>query len=264
MSSVNEHSDSGRVLLIEDDNEIADVVAMNLRDLSLQTERAVDGRTGLRLAREAGYALIILDLMLPELDGVSVCRSIRENDRLTPIIMLTAKSDEIDRVVGLEVGADDYITKPFSVRELVARVKALLRRAEAGRHATSEPASERSTEPTAGTDRATAGDDEKIEIENLILDTGKRKVTLEGRAIDLTAKEFDLLRLFMKNPGRAFSRTDLLNLVWGYQFEGYEHTVNTHINRLRNKIEKHPGHPRYLKTLWGVGYRFAEIEELEQ
>lgn len=243
-------SGNQRVLVVEDDNEIADVVSMNLKDLNLETDRANNGRTGLEKAMTGAYSLIILDLMLPELDGLSVCRSIRAEDRLTPILMLTARSDEIDRVVGLEIGADDYLTKPFSVRELVARVKALLRRAEAGMHAAEAKGDEGS------------GDSTQICIGDLVLDHEKRKVTLRGETIQLTAKEFDLLHLFMKNPGRAFSRSDLLSLVWGYQFEGYEHTVNTHINRLRSKIEEDPGDPSYLKTLWGVGYRFVESEEL--
>ncbi len=232
-----------KVLIVEDDKEIADVVAMNLRDLGLDAERAVTGPAGLEKALQGGHALIVLDLMLPQMDGLAVCTRIREKDRLTPILMLTAKSDEVDRVVGLEIGADDYVTKPFSVRELVARVRALLRRVHADREAL-----------------AAGG---RIEIGGLVLDPVLRKVTADGRVAELTAKEFDLLALFARSPGRTYSRSDLLSLVWGYQFEGYEHTVNTHINRLRSKIESDPGHPRYLRTVWGVGYRFAEPQELE-
>ena len=239
--------DRPSVLIVEDDSEIADVVEINLKDLNLRTRRASDGRSGLNMALGGDFVLIILDLMLPELDGLAICSRIREEDKLTPILMLTARSDEIDRVVGLEIGADDYLTKPFSVRELVARVKALLRRSEAGRES-----------------RESQGEVSTIELGELLIDIDKRKVSSSGETVELTAKEFDLLVLFARNPGRAFSRTDLLNLVWGYQFEGYEHTVNTHINRLRSKIEFDPGQPRYLKTLWGVGYRFAEIEELSQ
>lgn len=216
---------SDAVLLIEDDTEIANLVAMNLKDLNLRTERAND--------------------------GLSVCRGIRKKDGLIPILMLTARSGEIDRVVGLEIGADDYITKPFSIRELMARVKALLRRAQAAREAASLFGPSGLDDPAS-----------RIDFGSLSLDTTKRKVTLEGQVVDLTAKEFDLLALFVRSPGRAFSRTELLNLVWGYQFEGYEHTVNTHINRLRNKIESDPAHPTYLKTMWGVGYRFAELDEI--
>ncbi len=237
------------VLIIEDDPDIADVVAVNLRDLGLRAERAVDGRTGLQKALEGGYALVILDLMLPGLDGRSVCTRIRERDPRTPILMLTAKSEEIDRVVGLEIGADDYVTKPFSVRELVARVKALLRRAQA----------EREGGPAAGANPSAAP---RISIGKLALDFEKRRVTLAGRTVELTVKEFDLLALLARHPGRAFSRAELLDLVWGYQFEGYEHTVNSHINRLRGKIERDPGRPVYLRTVWGIGYRFAEPAEI--
>jgi DNA-binding response OmpR family regulator len=160
--------------------------------------------------------------------------------------MLTARSEEMDRVLGLELGADEYVTKPFSVRELVARVKALLRRArvEAG-------------------EEGEAARQQAVTIAELSLDFEKRRVTRAGAVIELTVKEFDLLALFARNPGRTYSRGDLLNLVWGYQFEGYEHTVNSHINRLRAKIEEDPGRPRYLRTVWGVGYRFAEPVEIE-
>ena len=207
----------------------------------------MDGRTGLQKALENRYALVILDLMLPKMDGLAVCARIREKNPAMPILMLTAKSEEIDRVLGLELGADEYVTKPFSVRELVARIKALLRRVQADKD-------------------AAVGNAEKgrIEIGALVLDFEMRKVTREGATIDLTVKEFDLLALFARTPGRTYSRTDLLNLVWGYQFEGYEHTVNSHINRLRAKIEADPGHPRYLRTVWGVGYRFAEAAELSE
>jgi len=232
---------SERALIIEDDKDIADVVSLHLKDLGLATDRASDGRSGLAKALENRYALVILDLMLPKLDGVAVCSRLREKNPALPILMLTAKSEEIDRVLGLEIGADDYVTKPFSVRELMARVKALLRRTQTEKEA-----------QTGGT----------IRIGGLELDFDKRKVTSAGALVDLTVKEFDLLGLFARNPGRTYSRSQLLNLVWGYQFEGYEHTVNSHINRLRAKIETDPAHPKLLRTVWGVGYRFAEAEEL--
>jgi DNA-binding response OmpR family regulator len=233
------------VLIIEDDREIAEVVATNLGDLGLATERVTNGRIGLDRSLEGDFSLIILDLMLPEMDGLTICSRIREKDPITPILMLTARSEEVDRVVGLEIGADDYLTKPFSVREMTARVKALLRRARTG-------------SPTH--------EDGLLQIAfgPITLDEAKRKVTLNDKVIELTVKEFELLALFIKTPGRAYSRTDLLNLVWGYQFEGYEHTVNTHINRLRGKIEPDPANPVYLKTLWGVGYRFAELTEVSE
>lgn len=232
------------VLVIEDDPDIADVVAVNLADIGLRTEHAADGKTGLEKALSGSYALIILDLMLPKMSGQAVCARIREQDPSTPIMMLTARSEEVDRVSGLEIGADEYVTKPFSVRELLARVKALLRRVQADREALS-------ARPKAGL----------IEIDGLVMDFDKRKVSLRGKTVELTVKEFDLLAVFARNPGKAYSRTELLNLVWGYQFEGYEHTVNTHINRLRAKIEKDPGRPRFLQTVWGIGYRFAESPE---
>ena len=238
-------AEQDRVLIIEDDHDIAEVVALNLRDIGLETERAADGRAGLQKALEGRYSLVVLDLMLPKLDGMSVCARIREKNPALPILMLTAKSEEIDRVLGLEMGADEYVTKPFSVRELTARVKALLRRVQADRDA-------------MGAEREKG----RIQHGDLAIDFEKRRVTLGERMVELTVKEFDLLALFARNPGRTYSRTDLLNLVWGYQFEGYEHTVNSHINRLRGKIEEDPGKPRYLRTVWGVGYRFVEASEL--
>jgi len=233
-----------RALIIEDDKDIADVVSLHLKDLGLAADRAPDGRSGLAKALENRYAVVILDLMLPRLDGLAVCTKIREKNPGTPILMLTAKSEEVDRVVGLEIGADDYVTKPFSVRELMARVKALLRR------------SQQAEKPADGTAEGA------IALGDISVDFDKRRVTRAGVTVELTVKEFDLLGLFVRNPGRTYSRTQLLNLVWGYQFEGYEHTVNSHINRLRAKIEADPGHPRYLRTVWGVGYRFAEPSEL--
>jgi DNA-binding response OmpR family regulator len=235
-----------RVLIIEDDREIADLVALHLRDLGLAPELASDGRTGLAKALAGDWSLVVLDLMLPQLDGLAICRRLREGNPLTPILMLTARSEEEDRILGLELGADEYVTKPFSVRELTARAKALLRRVRAGRQALAGG-------PAEG----------RLELGGLALDLAKRRVTLEGRPVELTAKEFDLLALFARNPGRPYSRPELLAQVWGYQYEGYEHTVNSHINRLRGKIERDPGRPRFLRTVWGVGYRFAEPAELE-
>jgi two-component system, OmpR family, alkaline phosphatase synthesis response regulator PhoP len=239
-------ADPGRVLIIEDDRDIAEVVAMNLGDLGLQAEKAFDGASGLQKALEREYALVILDITLPRVDGITICTRIRARDPLTPILMLTARSEELDRVLGLEIGADEYVTKPFSVRELMARVKALLRRANA----------------SAGAEQEDAGRPRALSIGDLAIDFEKRKVTHAGAVVELTVKEFELLALFARNPGRTYSRTDLLSLVWGYQFEGYEHTVNSHINRLRAKIENDPGHPSFLRTVWGVGYRFVDPAEL--
>ncbi|MFH2055306.1 MAG: response regulator transcription factor [bacterium] len=236
-----------KILIIEDDAEIADLVEMHLRDQSWQVEMARTGAVGLELALAGEYNLILLDLMLPEVDGLEICRRLRQEKRHTPILMLTSRAEELDRVLGLELGADDYLTKPFSIRELIARIKAIFRRLEVATVM---------AQPHNGA--------EILEFNDLKLDLPKRKVTLAGRNIELTAKEYDLLTLFARNPGRAYSRNDLLELVWGYQYGGYDHTVNSHINRLRAKIERDPSAPRYIKTVWGHGYRFAEGEELEQ
>jgi two-component system, OmpR family, alkaline phosphatase synthesis response regulator PhoP len=233
------------VLIVEDDRDISNLLAINLKGLGLASEIAADGVTGLKKAQAGGYSLIILDLMLPELDGVEVCKGIRKEQPTVPILMLTAKSEELDKVLGLELGADDYVTKPFGIRELMARIKALLRRSE------------------GVSTKSGQFPDETVSVGGITIDFAKRKVTIDGNVVDLTAKEFELLALFVRNPGRAFSRSQLLEQVWGYQFDGYDHTVNSHINRLRNKIEKNPGEPVYLQTVWGVGYRFAEAEELD-
>jgi DNA-binding response OmpR family regulator len=227
------------VLVIEDSPDIADLVSLHLKDLDCDVELAADGNRGLDRALAGHYDLIILDLMLPGIEGLELCRRLRAEADYTPILMLTAKSSEVDRVVGLEMGADDYLSKPFSIRELLARVKAIFRRAEV--FAKSE------TEAPA---RVTVGD--------LTIDVDKRAVTVAGVPVDLTAKEFDLLLQFAGHPGRVYSRQQLLDLVWGYGHAGYEHTVNSHINRLRGKIERDPANPEYVLTVWGVGYKFAE------
>lgn len=229
-----------RILIVEDDPDIADLVEIHVDDLNLALDRATDGEAGLELALSRTYRLVILDLMLPKLNGLEVLKRIRKERETLPVLLLTAKGEELDKVVGLELGADDYVTKPFSIRELMARVKAILRR-------------------TSGAPEA-AVDGPVVETRGLTLDLDKRKVTLRGKQIELTAKEFDLLALFARNPGKVFSRNDLLDQVWGYQFEGYGHTVNSHINRLRNKVEENPAEPALITTVWGVGYRFAEEE----
>jgi DNA-binding response OmpR family regulator len=184
--------------------------------------------------------------MLPGIDGLEVCRKLRAKEINTPILMLTAKSEEIDKVLGLETGADDYLTKPFSVREFVARVKAILRR---------QAIHEKSGEQVMK---------DVLHIENLMIEQGKRKVKLDGNRIELTPKEYDLLVLLASHPGKSYSREDLLNLIWGYEFSGYEHTVNSHINRLRSKIEADFAKPRYILTTWGVGYRFNDELTVEK
>lgn len=240
-----DHIEIGRqqktILLVEDDPKIVELLSLHLKDLNFETEWAPTGDEGLARALGAEYSLIILDIMLPVLDGLEVCRKIRESGKGIPILMLTAKAEEIDKVLGLELGADDYLTKPFSIRELIARVKALLRRAETN---------------TSSAEAKPAGN--KLSYGELEIDAERRIVNLKGSPLELTAKEYDLLVLFAENPGRAYNRKQLLDLVWGYQFEGYQHTVNSHINRLRNKIEDDPSRPVYIKTVWGFGYRFAD------
>ena len=226
-----------RILIIEDDPEIIKLLELHLSDVSYETTMAMDGIEGLKLALENDYDLILLDLTLPGLDGVEICRKLRATKN-TPVIMLTAKSEEIDRVLGLEIGADDYMTKPFSIRELLARIKAVLRR-------TNEPSKKQE-------------DTSIIFAEGLSIDIDKRKVVLDDYKIELSPKEFELLVLMASNPGRNYTRTELLNIIWGYNFEGYEHTVNSHINRLRAKIESDMANPNYILTTWGIGYKFNE------
>ncbi len=238
--------DNNKILIIEDDPDIADLLELNLRDMGYKTEMAANGVDGLAKALENDYALVILDIMLPKLDGLEVCKRIREKKKTLPILMLTSKAEEFDKVLGLELGADDYLTKPFSLRELMARVKAILRRVDAVKEAVSSEEAPK-----------------EIRFRDLYINLEKRKVILNGNVVELTAKEFDLLVLFASHPGRAYSRQELLDIVWGYQFDGYDHTVNSHINRLRSKIEANPSEPKYIKTVWGVGYRFVEPEEIE-
>ncbi|MEO9485834.1 MAG: response regulator transcription factor [Ekhidna sp.] len=227
-----------KVLIIEDDPEIIDLLEIHLKDLSCDVIKAMDGGTGLDMAKQENPDLIILDIALPVMDGIEVCQKVRMHQN-TPIIMLTAKSEEIDRVLGLEVGADDYITKPFSVREFIARVKAIFRRTKLIKESISN---------------GTA----KLAFEGLSIDIEKRKVEVGDNRIELSPKEFELLILMASHPGKSYSRSDLLKLIWGYDFEGYEHTVNSHINRLRAKIESDMTHPKYILTTWGVGYKFNE------
>ena len=231
-----------KVLVIEDDKSIADLIEIHLKDMNCTVTKCFDGDDGLSKALKDNYDLIVLDLMLPNLGGLEICKEIRKEDDYTPILMLTSKSEEIDKVIGLEVGADDYLTKPFSIREFIARVKAIFRRVEAIQKDTDE-----------------TGD---IIFGDLVIEVEKRKVLLSGERIELTPKEFELLHLLASHPGRTYTREQLLNMLWGYQYSGYEHTVNSHINRLRSKIEKDLSKPHYILTSWGVGYRFSESEEV--
>jgi DNA-binding response OmpR family regulator len=236
-----------RILLVEDEQDIAELVSLHLGDVCDEFVVAADGYEGLRLATSQTWSLVILDLCLPGPDGLEICRAIRREGVYQPILMLTSKSAELDRVLGLETGADDYLAKPFSVLELVARVRAIFRRVENLQQAP-QPSAELSRRLRAG---------------NLTIDPARREVTLGDRQIELTAREFDLLDYFARNPGRVFRRADLLDKVWGYGHEGYEHTVNSHINRLRAKIESNPSKPEMIVTVWGVGYKFSGTDPVD-
>jgi DNA-binding response OmpR family regulator len=230
---------SRRILVVEDDRDIAYLLNLHLRDLCDEIVQAFDGKSGLALAQTQAFSLIILDLGLPGMDGLEVCRKLRNQEAYTPILMLTARTSEADRVLGLDVGADDYLTKPFGILELVARVKAIFRRMD------------RVASTTDKTQTA-------FQHQGLHIDTERREVSLCGKTVELTAKEFDLLVHFVQHPGRVYTRSRLLDLIWGYGHDGYEHTVNSHINRLRAKIERNPAEPTYILTVWGVGYKFAD------
>ena len=234
-----------RVLVVEDDAHIADLICLHLRDEQFEVVHSADGTEGLRLLEQGGWDALILDLMLPGVDGLEICRRARNMTRYTPIIIISARSSEVHRVLGLELGADDYLAKPFSMLELVARVKALFRRQEA---------MSRNMKMDAGT----------LSFTGLVIDPIAREVMLNHQPVELTPREFDLLYFFAKNPGKVFSRLSLLNQVWGYEHEGYEHTVNTHINRLRIKIETNPAEPERILTVWGKGYKFASSAEEAQ
>ena len=227
-----------KVLVVEDETDIANLVSLHVSDLGHQVEKVFRGDEALERAVGGEYDLIILDVMLPGLDGLEVCRKLRAKAVYTPIIMLTAMSEDVDKILGLETGADDYLTKPFSVRELLARVKAQFRRND---FLTQSP-----KERTYYT------------FDELEINLEKRRVLLAGKELSLTPKEFDLLTFLCAQPGRSFSRSVLLQQVWGYDFAGYEHTVNSHINRLRNKLEPDPNQPKYILTTWGVGYKFSD------
>ena len=227
-----------QILVAEDQADIRDLLVMNLQSAGYAVRAVADGLAALHHELDQASELLVLDLMMPGMDGLEVCKALRARGRATPILMLTAKSTELDRVLGLELGADDYLTKPFSVAELMARVKALLRRAELLRQAQSAP-------------NAT----EKLLNGSLEIQPARREAFVNGKLLEFTALEFELLLHFARNPGRVFSRAQLLDSVWGYSHEGYEHTVTTHINRLRAKLETDPLRPRYLITETGVGYR---------
>lgn len=229
-----------KVLIIEDDASIAQLLEIHLKDLGYAIVKAFEGDKGLDIALKEEFSLVVLDITLPKLDGVEVCKQIRLVKQ-TPIIMLTAKTEELDKVLSLELGADDYMTKPFSVREFIARVKAVTRRFDNARNS-----------------KKIVQINNELTFKELFINKEKRKVLIKNKEVSLSPKEFELLVLMASNPGKVYSREKLLELVWGYDFEGYRHTVNSHINRLRSKIEEDMINPKFIRTSWGVGYKFNE------
>lgn len=227
------------VIIIEDEKDIAELIQIHLQDMGCKVIRFVDGQAGYEYAVTHPFDLLVLDINLPGMNGFDICRKLRTEKIKSPILMLTARTEEIDKVLGLETGADDYVTKPFSIREFLARVKAIFRRVEIDKEELIEEQSQ-------------------IVYKSLSIDRKKRKVSLKDKRLDLTPKEYELLLLLASNPGITYDRKELLKLVWGYDFEGYEHTVNSHINRLRAKLEADPNTPMYILTTWGVGYRFND------
>jgi len=225
-----------KILVVDDERLLVKGIKFNLENEGYQVECAYDGAAAVELARSGGFDLIILDLMMPEIDGLEACMRIREFSNV-PIIMLTARSEDTDKIIGFECGADDYITKPFNILELKARIRALLRRAAS------------SAQQQREADRLTQG--------SITLDVAERAAWRDGMRVDLTAKEFDLILLLMQNPGRVYSRENLLNLVWGYEYIGEFRTVDVHIRRLREKLEPDPANPEHILTKWGVGYYLA-------
>ena len=223
-----------KILVVDDERLLVKGIKFNLENEGYQVECAYDGAAAVELARSGNFDLIILDLMMPEIDGLEACMRIREFSNV-PIIMLTARSEDTDKIIGFECGADDYITKPFNILELKARIRAMLRRATGGTQARQQS-------------RITVGD--------LTLDTEQRVAIRDGVTVELTAKEYDLIELLMKNPRRVYSRENLMNVVWGYTYTGDYRTVDVHIRRLREKLERQPAEPEYILTKWGVGYYF--------
>lgn len=225
---------SRKVLVVDDEKLIVKGIRFNLEQDGMEVDCAYDGEEAVEKAKENKYDIILLDLMLPKMDGLEVCQQIREFSNV-PIVMLTAKGEDMDKILGLDYGADDYITKPFNILEVKARIKAIFRRIG----------------------RKDASEDEKMLVHrDMKIDYESRRVFIADREVNLTAKEFDLLELLAKNPNKVYSRENLLNMVWGYEYPGDARTVDVHIRRLREKIETHPSDPKYVYTKWGVGYYF--------
>jgi DNA-binding response OmpR family regulator len=228
------------LLVVEDDENILTLVSEHFSRVGYSVKTAKDGLEGVQAALSDHPDVIILDLMLPKMDGLTVCRELREKAPYIPILMVTAKDDVVDKVIGLEMGADDYITKPFSLREIEARIKSVLRRVR------------------TGGSKDGANEEAPITRGRLRIDPSKREVMVGERQVELTPKEFDLLRLFATNPGRVFPRKYLLEKIWDYSYEGYDRTIDSHINRLRAKIEDNPENPQMVLTVWGIGYKFCD------
>lgn len=230
-----------KVLVVEDDLDIADLIRVNLSELGIEIDHFDNGREALKSAMENDYALLILDVMLPEVSGLDICRQVRDKKPEQAIIMLTAKNSETDRVLGLELGADDYMTKPFSTRELQARVRSQLRKVDVFRKASVNKTDE---------------EEKPLIVGSLVINQKNHIAVFEDNTLDLTATEFELLYHLASHPNQVFTRSQLLESVWGYHHSGYEHTVNSHINRLRAKIESDATSPQIVQTVWGVGYKF--------
>ena len=237
--------DAPRLLVVEDDDSLRDGLARRLADAGYAVDTAATGPDALLVAAERAPDVVLLDVMLPGLDGVEVCRRLRAAHPLAAIVMVTARADELDRVIGLEVGADDYVTKPFSVNELLARVRAALRRARAVREQLAAPAA------------VDVSDEAPIVAGDVVIDPARRTVTRAGEAVALTVREFDLLLFLARHAGRPFTRAQLLERIWGITYEGYDRTIDSHVQRLRAKVEADAGDPRLVRTVWGVGYKFG-------
>lgn len=226
-----------RILLVEDDPEITRLLRLHFDGAQYGLTSCTTSKEALKSLASGTYDLVLLDISLPDGNGMEICKQLRATDTQTPVLMLTCHGDESDKVLALEIGADDYVTKPFGILELTARVKAVMRRSQ---------------------QVSSLADPKEISVKDLVIDAGKRKACLKGERLELTVKEFDLLQLLAGHPGKVFTRKELLQEVWGFAFSGYEHTVTSHINRLRLKLESDLAHPQYILTAWGLGYRFAE------
>lgn len=225
-----------KILVVDDEKLLVKGIKYNLEQEGYMVATAFDGEEAVRLAHDESIDLILLDVMLPKMDGLTVCRTIRSFSDV-PIIMLTAKSEDIDKILGLEYGADDYITKPFNIREVTARIKAILRRINPS--------------PRAGAGQLLVSGD-------ISLDYNFRRLIMKDKTVELTSKEFDLMELFLKNPGKVYTRENLLDIAWGFDYPGDVRTVDVHIRRLREKVEPNPAEPSYIKTKWGVGYYYKK------